>query len=77
MMDLYLPELLKESGLFATWVTNNASHFKFVDDMIEYFGFEKIANWRWLKVNFSDILFIFCLNGVYRKFLTVIELSVF
>ncbi|KAM3719136.1 DNA N6-methyl methyltransferase [Dirofilaria immitis] len=50
MVDLYVPELLEESGLFATWVTNNAKHFKFIDDMIEYFGFEKIATWRWLKV---------------------------
>ncbi|EFO24971.2 MT-A70 family protein [Loa loa] len=50
MLDLYVPELLTESGLFATWVTNNAKHLKFVDDMIEYFGLEKIATWRWLKV---------------------------
>lgn len=53
MMDLYVPELLKESGLFAIWVTNNTKYFKFIDDMIEYFGFEKIATWRWLKVNFT------------------------
>ncbi|CAG9537417.1 unnamed protein product [Cercopithifilaria johnstoni] len=48
--DLYVPELLTETGLFAIWVTNNARHFKFIDDTIEYFGFEKIATWRWLKV---------------------------
>uniref|UniRef100_A0A0R3RR76 Methyltransferase-like protein 4 n=1 Tax=Elaeophora elaphi TaxID=1147741 RepID=A0A0R3RR76_9BILA len=52
MSDLYVPELLAESGLFATWITNNAKHFKVVNDIIEYFGFEKIATWRWLKVNF-------------------------
>ncbi|KAL3994546.1 MT-A70 family protein [Acanthocheilonema viteae] len=50
MSDLHVPELLTEMGLFATWVTNNARHLKFIDDIIEYFGFEKIATWRWLKV---------------------------
>ncbi|VDM06839.1 unnamed protein product [Wuchereria bancrofti] len=53
MLDLCLPELLTESGLLAIWVTNNAKHLKFTDDMIEYFGFEKIAIWRWLKVTNS------------------------
>ncbi|VIO94343.1 Uncharacterized protein BM_BM2284 [Brugia malayi] len=53
MLDLCLPELLKESGLLAIWVTNNAKHLKFTDNMIEYFGFEKIATWRWLKVTNS------------------------
>ncbi|VDK79892.1 unnamed protein product [Onchocerca ochengi] len=50
MSDLHIPELLTESGVLAIWVTNNIRHLKFVDDMIEYFGFEKIATWRWLKV---------------------------
>lgn len=57
LSDLYIPELLTEMGLFAIWVTNNEKHFKFIDDIIEYFGFEKIATWRWLKVSFTTIDF--------------------
>uniref|UniRef100_A0A915Q1D1 Uncharacterized protein n=1 Tax=Setaria digitata TaxID=48799 RepID=A0A915Q1D1_9BILA len=53
MLDFYLPELLEESGLLAVWVTNNAKHLEFVNEMIEYFGFVKIATWRWLKVTSS------------------------
>ncbi|VDN01954.1 unnamed protein product [Thelazia callipaeda] len=53
VLELCVPELLLESGLFATWVTNNEKFLKFVDDMIEHFGLEKIATWRWLKVTNS------------------------
>ncbi|VBB34602.1 unnamed protein product, partial [Acanthocheilonema viteae] len=82
MSDLHVPELLTEMGLFATWVTNNARHLKFIDDIIEYFGFEKIATWRWLKVTsggepvysldsqhkqpFENI--VFACNGAARKY---------
>ncbi|VDO33031.1 unnamed protein product [Onchocerca flexuosa] len=66
MFDLHIPELLTELGLFAIWVTNNIRHFKFIDDMIEYFGFEKIATWRWLKVT-NDGEPVYSLNSQHKQ----------
>ncbi|VDK74162.1 unnamed protein product [Litomosoides sigmodontis] len=66
MSHLYLPELLTEMGLLAIWVTNNEKHFKFVDNVIEYFDMEKIATWRWLKVTNSGEP-IYSLNSHHKQ----------
>ncbi|VDN28879.1 unnamed protein product [Gongylonema pulchrum] len=50
LLDLYIQELLKESGLLAFWITNSPGILHFVDEFIDRHEFEKIATWRWLKV---------------------------
>ncbi|XP_008306488.1 methyltransferase-like protein 4 isoform X1 [Cynoglossus semilaevis] len=64
---LPVPLLASDNCLVVTWVTNRASHLRFVrDELYPHWGVEVVAEWFWVKVTSSGH-FVFPLDSVHKK----------